>query len=384
MSSSLLLKHGNMYNKILEIKPALPEKWVVDHSHIYYADDSDLVKLKIESGEKKTLQLQSKIIVVRNYGEEVIAFYSSTGSRIDRNTFSKIEDDDFESMRFQQVSPVRDMLLGRKYVDDDYRGTFLYNIKDSKQVWLSKLPINPIILDDYCFSSNTDKVERIDIETGAIIWTQSISKIGSYYIPFGKATREGEVRRFLGVYKDVLWVELTNGVLLGYDVMNGNLKHELRGCPKYNEDMFIVIENAEKNNTFITKNCLFDKHNGKIILLTAYSSTHGGNPANCYCEVDLNSEKPALTIEPVLTIGEEGFVVQGGASPVFPFDEDYIYTCDFQESKIGLFNRKTKEIEWVHKLDTEKGAIITKMEVVNTNWFVLDYSKKLHVFERSN
>lgn len=90
--------------------------------------------------------------------------------------------------------------------------------------------------------------------------------------------------------------------------------------------------------------------------------------------------EPKLLIEPVAnTSGDDSFKIQSGRLPTFPFDDDFIYACNYQESKIALFNRKTKTIEWVQPLDTQNGAIIIDMKVDGSRWMIWDYGNNLHI-----
>lgn len=290
-------------------------------------------------------------------------------------------DSAFESNRFYPMLPIQDFILTR-IGDDVFNYTpGLYSISERKVIWENESIVNPVVISASLFSNSINKVEHFNLETGEMLWSQSVSEIGRHFLKREKQWKEGEVDKFLGVYKKEVWVLLKNGLIIGLDIETGKIIHEIKEPVEYPQSY--ALFDKELNN-FYGKPCMLDIVKGKIIGVVQ-SGTVGSFPS--YYEIDLNVDKVQLKIMQRRDNTFGDFNADGGAiGYAWPFDDDYIYLCDYRNYKLALFNRSTKEIVWVHKMEVDpaKKTFIVKMEVHGNRWYVLDNSKTLYVYERES
>lgn len=318
--------------------------------------------------------------------EELIVFMGKKSKRLNLVNWTKIEDGEFEKYRISPMSIFGGNIFVRLEgeVKPGLRTRGLYNVYEKRILWKSEAINNPVIMNGLIFSNSINKVERFDLETGEMLWSQSVLKLGSYYVDkleFNRKVHEGEVDCLLGIYKKVLWILLNNGMLLGLDIETGDIVDKV-GAPKQYPAELFMMEETRESNFYYNHQSIFDSKQGKIIRLW-----HAGNSdANYawYFEVDLNSTMPELAISKVDNITNRPFTIDGNPCPLWPFDDDYMYVCNYRDYKLALFNRKTKKIDWIHQMeaDSVKKSFIIKMEVRENYWYVLDNSKTLYVYKR--
>ncbi|MBX3254495.1 MAG: hypothetical protein KF862_10170 [Chitinophagaceae bacterium] len=375
-----------MYIKLRTINSVLPEKWVTDGEYIFYARKFDLIKANISSGKEQVLRLFDIISIVRLYNKYVIVFFSSKGVRINRDTFEVIKDEDFEKRRLYHLTPVRDKLFGRVYLDKDFDKSkeYLYDIKTQVQLWDTEAIINPVLIEEYCFSKNADndKVERIDIDTGSIIWTQSVSKVGQFYkgkLNLDRITTSGQVNRFLGVNDELVWVLLYNGLVIALNIETGDIEHKIGMPENATSDIFSEINYDRDRNYYYNHDAIFDPIRFKIFYLGHFGLNETAK--NYYFEIDLNSKEPRLIFCEIDNLTEEAFIVQ--SFPHIPFDEKYIYLFNRHDSKIALFDRFNRNIVLVQKLgkSNAENLEISRMQVLGKRLFISEFPDILYVYE---
>ena len=340
--------------------------------------NQELAQLEFEKEIQELIPIDSN---------ELIIFMGKKSKRLDFASWRKIDDSEFEKYRVSPIKPYNNLVFVRipDEIDNDkeYRG--LYSLEQRHIIWQSDLVHNPIILGGSLFSNNfvDGKVERFDLQTGNLLWSQSVVEPGRHTeIGLGskRIIHEGEVDNFLGVYKNILWLVLKNGLLLGLDVESGRILHEIKE-PSVFPDTFQLIKSQELN-FFYSAFSMLDAENGKIFKL--FQSNSSGAPV-FYHEIDLESAELQLKIEQISFANPDSFYMAGGAIGFrWPFDSDYIYLCNYRDYQIALFDRRTKKIEWVHEMevDEKNKSFIIKMKVQGNRWYILDYSKTLYVYER--
>lgn len=371
-----------MFKKKISHQVQTPSTYIVDADTIYSVDKNELVKKSvINTSADERLNLGRKIYKLLNYGtDKIIAIFESEGQIILKDKFIVSEDKSFENLSLIQTSPYNDKIFISVGEDIFNRDFGLYNIKEKRILWISKQVLEPKILADYFFSYANSEIRHHDLATSDTIWSLSIDDIGRYYSIGDKKSVEGEVKRFLGVYDKVLWVLLNNAVIVGIDIETGIVSHEIKE-PVQSPSKFGKLEDKGYNFWYNYNNFL-DEGRGKImsLLYSGYSEEQ----FNCYYEIDLNTSHPQLFVSEIENTSDIPFKIDGTPCPIWPFDDDYIYVCNYRDYKLALFNRKTKQIDWVHQMEVDpaKKSFITKMEVHGNRWYVLDNSKTLYVYEQ--
>lgn len=319
--------------------------------------------------------------------EELIVFMGKLSKRCNLLTWNKIEDNEFEKYRISPMTiPGEKILIRQKDAESGSTIRGLYDVSENRIIWKNPALHNPAVINGMLFSNSLIKIERFELETGKMLWSQPISQYGDYYTGRSNIDRrmhEGEVDRFLGIYKNVIWIVLNNGMLLGLNIENGSIAHKADAPKHYPPELFL-LEETRKMNIFYNKQSVLDCKNGKIIHL--WNAGNSDSTYDWYAEIDLNTASADFTISKVSNLTNMPFTIDGNPCPLWPFDDEYIYVCNYQDYKIALFNRKNKTIKWVYQLEVEpsKRSFIEKMEVWGKFWYILDNSKTLYILEQEN
>jgi hypothetical protein len=211
-----------------------------------------------------------------------------------------------------------------------------------------------------CFS-------RYDKYTGKKLWQFSLSSFPKY----PGITNEVEVRKFMGVYKGVLWVGLTNFMIVGIDVETGIEVHRI---------LYPAIELPMAQKLRIKKGIRRTPHGlsfgflddkvGKIIhIYEAY-----------YFELDLTTlQAKHQDLAPQL----QGTRSHGFANMI-SFDDKFLYYIDGNNNSVGVVNRETLQVEWQHDFRQEYNTRPIELKHEGHNLYVLDSENTLRVFERDN
>ncbi|MBY0349152.1 MAG: hypothetical protein K2W79_12905 [Hydrotalea flava] len=355
---------------------------LIDKEYLYLAKETELFKIELTSGlVSESITLLDKIDSLANNNEEVIVYFSSKSKRIKKNGLVPIDDFEYEELIPYQINPSGNLFLISIGEDIFNRQCGGYDIKEKKTLWINGNISNPIVLRGHFFTYINDKIQRFDLNTGILIWTCLIQELGKYYNKIENKWHDGEVYSFLGIYNGFLWVCLNNGLLIGIDISTGSIMQKV-GVPNQYPPELHMLDETIQQNFFYNHYSIFDEKNGKIIRL--WHAGYSNESFNWIFETDLNTNKPELTISKVKNTTGIPFVIDGNPCPIWPFDDEFIYVCNYRDYKIALFNRKTKQIEWVHEIEVEppKRSFIIKMEVQGNRWYILDNSKTLYVYER--
>ena len=258
------------------------------------------------------------------------------------------------------------------------QSNFLSLFEERKHLFSDNILGEFSIVDNLLFLIYKETITRVS-ENSHSLWSLSVADLGRHYFKSEKRWEKGEVDKFLGIYKMVLWVLLKNGLIIGLDIETGKIVHEIKEPVEY--PLAYTLLDKELNN-FYGKPSMLDSVKGKIIGI-AQSGIAGSFPS--YYEIDLDIPIVQLKIMQRPNDDFQGFHADGGAiGYAWPFDNDYIYLCNYRDYKLALFNRMAKQIDWVHQMEVDpaKKTFIIKMEVHGNRWYVLDNSKTLYVYER--
>jgi hypothetical protein len=190
---------------------------------------------------------------------------------------------------------------------------------------------------------------------------------GEYEWEFDLQEKLGQydsIGEIYGVVNKLLWLVSERGVLFGISINDGKVLHHL---------------NFDRYNTFQQYGTvqmqyfrsLFDE---KKQLLTGFYEKR-------YWEIDLKEANPSLILMDIKVLNPTYYVEEFASPEGMVFDENYIYFRDNELATVGILNRKTKQIDWQHRL-YDAPAVISDIQVSTGKLYALDTMGVLHIFEK--
>lgn len=302
--------------------------------------------------EIKNIKSQSEIltfgknnIIIRDIRGNSIIIDSS--NRIVNNTF-KIDAITYPYFTFYGFN------------NQDIEGVF--NFSKQKVLFEAKAWLGRDIIKDYIF---TDDIICRDINNGEVLWQFDILSIGNnpHNDVYNKEA-DWEVKKFIGVLEDKLWIALNHYTIIALDLKTGQLVHRIDRIANFKYDWlpsYIPLPAAtvidEKNNKLIGFMWEFyweiNPVNGEITL------------------IDLTNE----LLPQKIRNDREDFVLT----------DNYIYFASNSDIKVGALNRNTKKVDWFYAFeDNEIGyqSRISKIDGNDEKLGVLTNEKVLYIFEK--
>jgi outer membrane protein assembly factor BamB len=271
---------------------------------------------------------------------------------------------------FAPVRSIRDYFLISIFLKDAYYPA-LYS-SEFKQLWqLKTLPFfyqltNVDRLLGFPKSKSSTEVDYAfftlyDIDSGEEKWSHDISEY-SPWIDFHGKRKDVEVSKFLGVFREDLWVALNNGKILILNVQTGERKHVI-GNPHFSYPF-------EKNVFPSTDDMVMDNKNSRVVGLFMHS----------HWEVDLET----FNVNHVyLEDHFDEFKIH--SSGVSAIDDAFIYFVDKDNGKVGVFNRGTHRLAWQYAFP-QPGDLQTfplSLQKHGDTIYVLDSDDTLHIFKKT-
>lgn len=229
------------------------------------------------------------------------------------------------------------------------KDTFLgiYDIKRMEPKWQSSLSssIRSGFVEDHIWAF--DKKERSLLYfltmSGQLSWSINLKEFG-------------EVNKILGVYSNLLWLWMRDCRLVGIDMRDGKLIHAFYPLLQ----IFSEHHHRFRFPSRISKS-------GKVFFLEA----------SYYLEVDLNT----LTASVLSNLGE-GLIVHGNVESLEKIYFGGSRLGSVYSSTIGVFDQKTKVIEWEKSFVLEDYAGLLLPKVQGDTFGVLDTTGVLNVFTK--
>lgn len=249
---------------------------------------------------------------------------------------------------------------------------------------LQYIPINiiggkNIVFNGNIFSTNQENliITNFSFPTAHPLWHFPLSQFGTYQNHW-REEKPYEVQKFIGVYKDILWVQLKNNQgLIGLEINTGVLKHRFKGVKK-NQLTGTVDSYIDTDEYYVFYDTPFYIHEtGKII----------GLVADRFYEIDLN----AVNIEPKLYGMWDKMKAQnidkGNISPFTALQETEIFFSMHDQLKFGILDIDSKEITYVSEEigvaeTTTNRRQLRDLQVSGDKVYVLDSLQTLHIFEK--
>jgi outer membrane protein assembly factor BamB len=249
----------------------------------------------------------------------------------------------------------------------------IFNIQTGKIFLASSFYPNIVYDGKYVIGGTQSLICSYSKIDGSVFWQVDISNLGKY-IPFSQEEeRKGEVKKFVGVYKNQLIVLLTGGKFISLDIENGNLNWETNEVNENLTNQGIDYGFSDPYNPFL------DEEKGIVYMLQG----------EVLISLNLNTQKSLYEWHIKDETNEEYIFIR--QSRMY---KNQIYFTSWKKGNegnddtIGIFDIETKKIIWKYTFDFEKGNFIPNsqdnIQVNDSQLFVLDWKGTLHIFERES
>ena len=211
-----------------------------------------------------------------------------------------------------------------------------------------------------------------DINSNVGLWEFDVSDYANYY-DMRKELQEGLISCIMGVLNEVLIISLTSGKLLGVGLGTGNLLYQIGFTETELPQLPFIVSEGDHIPY------------GELMQLDQQKEEIFGLRDHYFFHVDLTAKDLRRQYFDIGTSMNAYGINAKYRNTEYPYDESYIYFCDDRQGKIGVFDRKRKEVVWSTQLDIEQEGIaqILEMKFANNRWYVLDRHNTLHIFEKT-
>jgi outer membrane protein assembly factor BamB len=225
-----------------------------------------------------------------------------------------------------------------------------------------------LILDNHTITFQPKTTLRsLSLFTGEYEW--EVDLIGRKYLDFSEE-KTAEIRHIVGVWENLLVVTMTHNEIIVIDIETGTVLWETHDLLKKQ----LQKDSSGKWRGYL-QNCYLE--NGKLYELTS----------SIYYSIDLRTQKVEILWQDKR---ERDYVTVVHTT----YTENYIYFTGsynnrFQPHILGVFNRKTLQIDWIHDMDLSIDPKLGYVASLNQapqfsedRLYVLDSGGTLHIFER--
>ena len=196
--------------------------------------------------------------------------------------------------------------------------------------------------------------------TGNYEWETDLSH---YRFRMSGQKYEASIQQVIGVWEGQLLVWMQGNMFLSLSVETGEVLWEIRKW-EYTE--------GKGHGYHFSQGVHLDEAAGKCYLFEC----------TCYLEIDLATQKTTI-------LWQEDGISYGMRFARPSFTKDYIYFLGggFSSNSVGVFNRKTLQIDWLHQFEFDQSGVEyiqlnQPPQVADDKLYVLDTGGTLHIFER--
>jgi predicted Rdx family selenoprotein len=314
-------------------------------------------KLLVENGVIPTLREENGYILL----------YFPDKSIIIKREFELVEIRDFSVDIF---FPNNDF-VGYKRENDGHTFRCYYSMKEKSIKWkiYDKL-LYPMLIDELLiYWKITDKevyIAAISLAFGSELWQFSLSSLPPYEV-YGEQ-HPSELSHIIGLYNNLLWVDIGGWRLIAIDIITGELIHQMDPLP-----VLLGMEREERSY-FTYSRIHLDKENGLLkILANRY-----------YVEFNLNSLKATLKKDFGAKWSESWSITR---CTFYQSEPSKLFFCGHYKSiamtpnAFGIFDIEKAEIIW---FETQKGdaGFIEPPQVNDKILAVRDSNSNLLIYDR--
>ncbi len=251
-----------------------------------------------------------------------------------------------------------------KYIDA------IYDYTQDKILFQSEDSLSGLIFNKYLFTNN---LTCRDIRNGDILWQHDL---GTKYNYFKEADYQGEppvevqaeVIKFLGVYKNELWLVLNSG-LLALNIETGAESRYIKEGKMALGEPFLGDFKG-----YFGYDTVLDEERGIIFNLNLHF----------YIEYDLNSNKNHFDSYSFKESSDKNGL---HLNHIGGYDAENIYAYEgSKNNRFAIFSRDKKEIIWSEEIPEvkDKFPAIRDLQYGAGKLYVLDHYNTLHIFEEEN
>jgi len=199
-----------------------------------------------------------------------------------------------------------------------------------------------LIFLDWGFNKSRDLC-RIDSNNN-VLWRYEIS---GTYLNLSKSEKERYFSRELGIYNDILWVLVAETDLIGLCVNTGKELHLIKAA----------------------KQLALDANSGELI----------GLHFDQLFRVNLNESDPVFERIDIASIMGVHDMSADFTDKLIHFEDQYIYFCDDDKGKVGVFDREKMEVVYSYSLEIAQGGVrlILDFKIDGDKWYIHDRRKVL-------
>lgn len=242
-----------------------------------------------------------------------------------------------------------------------------YGILDYKKIqklFEIKEVIGRDIIDNYIF---TDDIVCRNLKDGKIFWEFDLQSIPNnpHDDEYNKEAN-WEVKKFIGVLENKLWIALNHHTIIALDIESGALHHQLHDIPSFKCDWL-------PSAIPLSESTVIDEKNNKLI----------GFMWEFYWEI--NPQNGEIT----LLDFTDSFLAQKVRNDLqdFVLTDTHIYFASHHDIKVAAFNRQTKQIDWFHEFEDDGNGYQSRISKIDGNdekLGVLTQGKVLYIFVKDS
>lgn len=208
------------------------------------------------------------------------------------------------------------------------------------------------------------------------LWQFSLSSLGKFKNIYTNEEETIEVRQFIGVYNNILWLFLNKTGFIGLDITTGNLKHHIQKNDVLIGETAVTsyTENENGRMSFFRSQYYLDEQKGKII----------GLAVDMLFEMDLNRDTPFVTQYGLQKQYQKYGINEQNIANDFVLKDNLLYFYAFNQLKFGILNIKTKEVIYISEPiipENNKVTQLKDLQVSDNKIYILDSGNTLHIFE---
>lgn len=222
-------------------------------------------------------------------------------------------------------------------------------------------------INDFLLQINTKQVQLNFVKNGCEIWRLDLQSIPNnpHDDNYDKEA-DWEVKKFIGVLENKIWVALNHHTIIALDIENGELVHQIHDIANFNSGWLPSAIPLSEATTL-------DEKNNKLI----------GFMWEFYWEI--NPQNGEITL---LDFTKE-FLAQKIRNDLanFVLTDTHIYFASHHDIKVAAFNRQSKQIDWFHEFEDDGNGYqsrISKIDGDNEKLGVLTQGKVLYIFEKDS
>jgi hypothetical protein len=279
--------------------------------------------------------------------------------------------DEFNGVNLADVS--REQKIFRSKVRSE-NGDALANFIDleSREVLWSSPEISAAsFIDDLVFSREYELLVIYRMRNGEKISAINLDNHSKSFKRTDGQECKDTLMHLITIRDGLIWLSMSSGRILAFDIDQGTLTHEI-GLTETDLTGFRYVV---RPGDYIPFSEYLQLECGRERLITLSGTD--------FIHLDLaQSDLKRRYIDVSQSMNLHG-LASNFRKKVLPEDNDFIYFCDGQDGKLGIFEKKSMNVIWSYKLNIRNEGItqILEMKLAQNRWLVLDRHHTLHILE---